>query len=105
MDNLALIYTVFPSEAQAKKVARILVSEKLVACANIMPAHTAIYEWEGEVAEESEVVMLLKTTKAKFDAVEVRIAELHEYDVPCILQVDIAAANASFSAWVKNLVK
>lgn len=105
MNDLSLIYTVFPSAEQAKKTAQILVQEKLVACANILPAHTAIYEWEGEMRQESEVVMLLKTTKAKFEAVQSRVKALHEYDVPCIIALDISHANPDFLAWVANLVK
>jgi periplasmic divalent cation tolerance protein len=105
VNNSALIYTVFPHAEQAKKVARILVQEKLIACANILPAHIAIYEWQGKLAEESEVVMLLKTSKANYQALEERIKELHEYDVPCIIQLDISAANADFLAWIANSVK
>ena len=100
-----LIYITFPIPEQAKKVGRILVEEELAACANIMPAHTSIYEWEGEIAEEQEVAMLLKTRATNFAAIEARVVELHEYDTPCIIQLDISAANAGFLAWIDNSVK
>lgn len=105
MSDYSLIYSVFSNVEQAKMVAKILLSEKLIACANVLPAHTAIYEWQGKICEESESILLAKTISQNFAAVEKRICELHSYSLPCVLQVDVAAGNSEFLKWIRNSTK
>jgi len=104
MIKYSLIYSVFATSEQAKKVARVLVEEKLIACANILPAHSAIYEWEGKIVEESEVIMLAKTISENFMAVEKRICGLHSYETPCVLEVALENIAPEFAKWVRNAV-
>ena len=74
--------------------------EGLAACANIIPGMTSIYHWEGKLARESEVVLILKTRAELFSAIEARVKELHSYDNPCIIALPIAAGAAPFLAWL-----
>lgn len=104
MNGYSLIYSVFPDVEQGKKVAQILVQERLVACVNILPAHTAIYEWEGQLCEESEVIMLAKTLACNFAAVQERIMALHSYETPCVLEIALTNVAPAFAKWIENNV-
>ncbi len=71
-----------PDEDCARAIARSLVEERLLACANIVPRITSIYRWEGAVEEASEALLIGKTTDARLAQLETRLSELHPYDVP-----------------------
>jgi periplasmic divalent cation tolerance protein len=98
-DRIALLYATFPDAGAARAAARALLEARLIACANIFAPHTALYRWEGEVAEEGEVAVLFKTTRAQARAAAARIADLHPYDTPALMILDAEAAPA-FAAWV-----
>jgi len=100
MPEICLIYTTFPDQTAAQKVARTLISEKLAACANIMLPYTAIYQWAGTVQEDQEVVMILKTRKDLYDQVQARIVELHDYDCPCVLSIPVDNGYKPFMSWI-----
>ena len=80
--EVVALLTAAPGTEEAKRIARTLVSERLAACANIIPEVSSIYWWEGEVQDEQEAMLIIKTTQDKVDALEARIDELHPYDVP-----------------------
>ena len=66
-----------------------LVAEKLVACANLVPLVRSIYAWEGKVNDDEEVLCLLKTTSARFEAMKTRLVALHPYDCPEVIAANI----------------
>ena len=83
-----------------RAMARTLIRERLVACANLVPIRS-LYTWEGELHEEDEVAMLLKTRDELEREVRDRIAELHRYEVPCIACYSPRSVNDAFEAWVR----
>ncbi|MFG1392895.1 divalent-cation tolerance protein CutA [Xanthobacter agilis] len=97
---LKLIYTTLPSRTVAEEVATRLVEARLAACGNILPAHLAIYEWEGGIARTEEVILLLKTTDDRATALMDRLRADHPYDVPAILVLPVEAADTAFATWV-----
>ena len=99
-----LVYSLFGSAEQARAVARTLVEERLVACANILGSCTSIYEWQGRQEEGAEVPVLFKASTDRRDALMARIAQLHDYDVPAILALPVDAAHPPFAAWVAEQV-
>ncbi|SCW41104.1 divalent cation tolerance protein [Sphingobium faniae] len=100
MSGVALVYTLFGSAGSAERVARLLVEERLAACANMLPSCTSIYEWKGAVQRAAEVPILFKTTLDRRDALMARLAELHEYEVPAILALPVESAHSPFARWV-----
>ena len=80
----ALIWCPFGTAAQAQAVARQLLSERLVAGANILPAITSVFSWQGEIQSGEEVAVLFKTDAALLDAATARLEQLHPYDTPAI---------------------
>ncbi len=98
--DVALIYTTFPSAEEAKIVSRRIVEEKLAACANIIPQMISIYEWEGNIEEATEVVVLFKTSQLRVEGLIARVGELHSYDIPAILVCPINSGNPEFLSWI-----
>ena len=82
MTDALIVFSTFGSEDDAARVARVLVEERLVACANLLPGARSIYAWEGKVADEREVVVLMKTRKQDWTALVSRLHELHPYETP-----------------------
>lgn len=83
---------------------RVLVEERLAACVNVIPGLTSIYRWDGEVQTETEALAVCKTTEGAVDRVERRIAELHPYDVPEIVAVEVTGGLPAYLRWVAESV-
>lgn len=99
--QFCFIYITAGSEAEAGKIAKTLVEEKLVACVNMHPVHS-IYRWKGKVEEEAEVAMLVKTRAELVERVSKRVKELHSYEVPCILVLNIEKGNPEYLKWIEE---
>ncbi|MDP7548617.1 MAG: divalent-cation tolerance protein CutA [Alphaproteobacteria bacterium] len=104
MEELTLLYVTCANADEAKAIARVLVGDRLVACANILGSMTSVYRWEGEVAEQEEVAMLLKTRRDMTVHVAERVKSLHSYDLPCVIGLPIQGGNPDFLAWLHREV-
>ena len=100
MEELTLLYVTCANGQEARTIARTLVEDKLVACANILGPSTAIYRWEGDVQEDEEVAMILKTRRDMTVHVAARIKTMHSYDTPCVVGLPIQGGNPDFLAWL-----
>ena len=99
MDAL-LVFTTFPDDAQARHVGRLLVTERLAACVNVLPGVTSFYLWEGKPEESAETLALIKTRREIYPALEARLRELHPYEVPEIVAVELAAGLPAYLEWL-----
>ena len=97
--EIEIMYVTVASTEEGKKIANSLLEKKMIACANLMQSHTAIYPWEGKIEEGSERILLLKTQKSRVEEITKIIESLHSYDCPCILNWS-SSANAPFAEWV-----
>jgi len=100
-EDVMMAYVTASSRAEALELGRALVQERLAACANVLDGMTAIYHWDGNLMEEDEAVLILKTTNNRLEALTARLRELHSYDVPCVVAWRIEAGNAAYLDWVK----
>ncbi|WP_457633603.1 divalent-cation tolerance protein CutA [Oceanithermus desulfurans] len=100
-----LVLITVPDEATARKLARSLVEERLAACVNVVGGLTSIYHWEGEVHEDAELLLLVKTTAAALPELEARVRELHPYSVPELLAFAVESGLDRYLSWVKENVK
>jgi periplasmic divalent cation tolerance protein len=98
--SAALIYITAPSREEALRIGRVLVEERLAACANVHSPITSVYWWEGAVQEDGEVALVAKTRRDLVDRLAARARELHSYSCPCVVAVDIAGGNPAFLAWI-----
>ena len=99
---VSLIYITCKNTNEATAIGRILVAEKHVACANILPDTTSIFEWDGDICSESEAVLLLKTTTDVVATVTERVKALHSYDLPCVIALPVTGGNQAFLDWVET---
>jgi len=97
---MQLVLSTFPNEAKAREIVRCLVDEQLIACGNVVPAMHSIYRWKGEVHEESEVLAILKISRAAYPAVQRRLRELHPYELPEIIAIPVDTALPEYLGWV-----
>lgn len=97
-DICLVLVTAPPSEAPG--LARIVVEEGLAACANLIPAVTSIYRWKGEVEEDREALVVLKTARGTVSRLQARIEALHSYDVPEFLVLPVESGLPPYLAWV-----
>jgi periplasmic divalent cation tolerance protein len=104
MTQYCLIYITAKDELEAREIGRALVEEKLVACVNLHPIQS-IFRWQGEVRQENEVAMLVKTRTELASEVISRVKELHSYEVPCIVTLPIEKANPDFLEWLSQSTK
>jgi periplasmic divalent cation tolerance protein len=100
--GIVTVYATFASDEEARRIARILVEERLAACANILGSCHSIYRWQGAIEESEEVAALFKTGADRAEALIARLAELHGYDVPAAVVWPIANALESYADWVES---
>lgn len=96
----ALVWCPFPDAASARAAAATLIDEKLIACANILPGITSVFEWQGEVQAAEEVAVLFKTTAQCLDSLVARLGQCHPYDTPAIIGWECDAAHPETLQWL-----
>ena len=79
---------------------RTLVDERLVACGHLIPAIRSVYRWQGAVHDEAEAHVGLHTRRALLPAIVARTADLHPYDVPCVIALPLVGGNPAYLEWL-----
>ena len=102
-DHLVVLVTV-PSNEVGREIAITLLNERLCACVNILPALSSFYVWEGKVHSDEELLLVIKTTGARFQAMTARVHALHPYDVPEIIATPIVEGSQDYLAWIDEAV-
>jgi periplasmic divalent cation tolerance protein len=105
MTEFVFVYSTFPDDASARRVAEALVTQKLAACVNIYPPTTSIYEWQGKLEVGPEVPAFIKTRKSLVDDVIATAKPLHPYTVPCFLVLPIESGDAGYLDWARSQTK
>lgn len=98
--EVRLVFVTCPDRPVAESIARALVEERLAACGNVIPGLVSIYRWEGAVETDAECLLLLKTRARLLDALSERLHDLHPYDVPELLAVDVERGAPAYLRWV-----
>lgn len=102
--SVVSVYVLFADADEAERIGRTMIEERLAACINILGPARSIYRWKGEIETAEEVAAILKTTHLQADALIVRIAALHSYEVPCIVTWPIDKVLRDYADWVENNV-
>lgn len=96
---MIIIYIPCKDKAEAKKISKSLLEQKLIACANLLDAES-MYRWEGKITEDTECIIFAKTKKENYEKVKDAVKELHSYDCPCIAAINIAEINPEYKKWL-----
>jgi len=104
MTGKQIVLCAVGSEEEARKIGHNLVERRLAACVNIVPQITSIYQWQGKVEECGEWLLLIKTSAEVFGSVQAVIRELHSYELPECMAVDIADGSPEYLKWIENWV-
>jgi periplasmic divalent cation tolerance protein len=104
MTNAITIFTTCGSEETALTIAAAVVDQGFAACVNILPAIKSYYYYKGGTHLDEEVMLMIKTSRDRFEAVSQVITELHTYEIPEILMVPVEACSDSFLEWIEESV-
>jgi periplasmic divalent cation tolerance protein len=97
-----VVLTTLASADEAVALVRALLDRRLIACGNIVPGVRSIYRWEGKVADEQEVIVLMKTRAVRLDALEMAFGELHPYKMPELLALPVSAGLHKYLEWIDD---
>jgi periplasmic divalent cation tolerance protein len=102
MTDTRVVLVTAPDEGAARTLAHALLEERLVACANVIPGVTSVYRWKGKVHQDPESLMVLKAPGSCVERLLRRVPELHPYDVPEVLVLEVGAGYEPYLNWVAD---
>jgi periplasmic divalent cation tolerance protein len=102
MPDPIVVFVTCGSEEEALKIANALVEAHLAACVNLIAPIRSIYRWEGKIWDEKEWLLIIKTQKQRFEAVEKKVKSLHSYSVPEIISLPITEGSSAYLNWIKE---
>jgi periplasmic divalent cation tolerance protein len=103
--KINFIYMTVGSKEEARKIGKELVTTRLAACVNILDHMNSFYMWNGELQDDTEVVMIAKTTEDRVPDLIKKIKSLHSYDCPCIVSLPVSGGHQRFLDWIVAEVK
>lgn len=95
-----VVYITTSSDEEAADIAGKMVESRLAACGNVLPGMKSVYQWKGNIEQDNETVLILKTAEDKLDALTDEVKKLHSYEVPCIVALPIETGNADYLDWI-----
>ncbi len=95
-----VVFCHVPDRQTANSLAHVLLDESLAACVNILPEITSVYRWQGQIETANEIPLIIKTTRARYAALEARVSALHPYSVPEIIALPVSAGLPAYLTWV-----
>lgn len=101
MEPTVILCTV-PSEESARQIAQTLVEERLAACVSIVPGVRSIYRWQGNICDDPELLLLIKTRRERFARLLRRLQEIHPYEVPEVQALAVTESAPSFLEWLQG---
>jgi len=99
-DDAIIVFLTAANGEEATRLADMLVGAHLAACVQILPEMESVYRWQGKIERSSEVLLLVKTTRGKFDELEREVRALHSYDTPEIIAVPVVTGSAAYLEWL-----
>lgn len=97
-----VVLTTVATEDEAVKLVRTLLERRLIACGTVFPAVRSLYRWQSKVADEREVVVMLKTRSARLESLQAAFRELHPYKVPELLALPVSAGSSKYLEWING---
>jgi len=102
--QIYFVYMTAKDRDEARSIGRALVESKLAACVNVVEGMTSMYRWDDRIQEDSEVVIIAKTTVERFGALKAKVEEIHSYDCPCIVAFSPQDGHEPFMDWIGDQI-
>ena len=100
MSQAVFTYITTPNKVTAQKIAKTLLQENLIACANILPEMESIFNWQGQTQKSNECVLILKSQERHSTKIKERVLALHSYSCPCVVSWPIPDGHSDFLQWI-----
>src|SRR4051812_42668065 len=100
MTNKIVILSTCSTEEEGERLARLLVDARLAACVNVIPRVRSFYRWEGAIESANECLLLIKSSRERFDSLRARLQEAHSYQVPEVLALPVIEGATNYLTWV-----
>ncbi len=100
--GVLLTFCTCPDTESADAIATALVEQRLAACVNILPGLTSVYQWDGKIQHDAEVLLLIKTTEQQIETLTARVHEMHPYELPEIIAVPVTRGLPQYLKWVST---
>jgi len=100
MTDKIIVFNTCGSAEEAERIARALVSKRLAACVNLLPAVRSIYRWKGAVEDAQETLLVIKSSRALFDELRAEIEKLHSYEVAEVIAIPIVDGSEAYLEWL-----
>lgn len=104
-DNTLVVFITAPNLEHAQQIARMLVEKQLAACVNLLSGVTSIYRWEGNVQEETEVLLICKTCRSRLAVLQEEVKAIHPYQAPEVIALPVVAGLDDYLKWVEENVR
>lgn len=98
-----VVYITVPTEEEASRIAKTIVEERIAGCVNIVKGIRSIYNWQGKIEDDEELLMIIKTQRHLFERLKRRVKELHSYTVPEIIALPIIEGSEDYLKWLKEV--
>lgn len=95
-----VVYITVPSREVGQQIASLLVETDLAACVNIIPDVSSIYQWQGSIEQDDELLLIAKTSAACFDRLATAVKKVHPYDIPEVIAMPIVSGSNEYLAWI-----
>jgi periplasmic divalent cation tolerance protein len=99
-NNQLVVFITVPSQKIGLQIAKELVGRNLAACVNLLPGILSIYRWQGEIEQEDELLLVVKTKSSLFEKLATAVKRIHPYEVPEVIALPIVAGLKEYLAWI-----
>ena len=100
MTDKIVVLSTASSTQEAEKIARNLVDERLAACVNVVPAMRSFYRWKGSIEDAAECLLVIKSSRGRFDALRTALEKLHSYEVPEVIALSVIDGAQNYLNWM-----
>jgi periplasmic divalent cation tolerance protein len=100
--GVVVVYVTVPNKDVARQIAFALVDERLAACTNIIPGLESVYEWDGKIQSDNELLLMIKTSASLIPSLTNKVKELHPYDECEVIAVPVIGGSSTYLQWVMN---
>ena len=100
-----LVLVTCPTKTVARRIASQLITRHLAACVNIIPGVESLFWWQGTLNQAQEVLLLIKTTRSRFESLRRAVVSLHPYDVPEVIALPLVAGHQPYLRWIRSTLR